>query len=267
MAGRRNRSSKTDHVLNLLSGAGGAGASNPTPTPQPADPAPPADERAGIRREPAPASAAAPPEGGRRMAAPILEVARASSEALERTIHGALEQALETELAEEPPAPPEQENASEASSAGQEALPPEQCSEPAPEPAAPEIPPGAPGEQAPAPEPGPQPEADDPGPARENPCVLPDGTVCVNVMWELVEEKAERYIRMFGLCGCPRCVADVKALALTRLPAKYVVMKESARRPMISLYRARFDAPVTAQLLSACKQVMDAPRHGDTPKE
>ena len=240
MAGRRNRSSKTDHVLNLLSGAGGAGASNPTPTPQPADPAPPTDERAGIRREPAPAPAAAPPEGGRRMAAPILEVARASSEALERTIHGALEQALETELAEEPPAPPEQENASEASSAGQEALPPE---------------------------PGPQPEADDPGPARENPSVLPDGTVCVNVMWELVEEKAERYIRMFGLCGCPRCVADVKALALTRLPAKYVVMKESARRPMISLYRARFDAPVTAQLLSACKQGMDAPRHGASPQK
>ena len=38
-------------------------------------------------------------------------------------------------------------------------------------------------------------------------------------MLGLVEEKAERYVKMFGLCPCPRCVADVKALALTRLPA------------------------------------------------
>ena len=86
-------------------------------------------------------------------------------------------------------------------------------------------------------------------------------------MQELVEEKAERYIRMFGLCDCPRCVADVKALALTSLPAKYVVLQETARRPMVSLYRARYDAPVTAQLLSACKQVMDAPRHGASPQK
>ena len=124
-------------------------------------------------------------------------------------------------------------------------------------------------------EPPPEPE---PVPAQEEPAVgekpasrgegtLPDGTICVNVMQELVEEKAERYIRMFGLCDCPRCVADVKALALTSLPAKYVVLQETARRPMVSLYRARYDAPVTAQLLSACKQVMDAPRHGASPQK
>ena len=259
MAGRKGRSSKTDHVLNLLSGPGGAAA--PTPA---AEPEAPAARQAEVQREPAPAPAAAAPEGGRRAAAPILEVARANSEALEHTIQGALEQALESELASAAP-PPEEPAPVQPPPA------PEPAPEPVPEPE--EIPPEP--EPAPAQEAEPAPE---PVPAQEEPAVgekpasrgegtLPDGTICVNVMQELVEEKAERYIRMFGLCDCPRCVADVKALALTSLPAKYVVLQETARRPMVSLYRARYDAPVTAQLLSACKQVMDAPRHGASPQK
>lgn len=248
MAGRKGRSSKTDHVLNLLSGPGGAAA--PTPA---AEPEAPAARQAEVQREPAPTPAAAAPEGGRRAAAPILEVARANSEALEHTIQGALEQALESELASAAP-PPEEPAPVQPPPA------PEPAPEPVPEPE--EIP------QEPEPEPAPAQEEPAVGekPASRGEGTLPDGTICVNVMQELVEEKAERYIRMFGLCDCPRCVADVKALALTSLPAKYVVLQETARRPMVSLYRARYDAPVTAQLLSACKQVMDAPRHGASPQ-
>ena len=91
---------------------------------------------------------------------------------------------------------------------------------------------------------------------------LPDGAEWVNVMLGLVEEKAERYVKMFGLCPCPRCVADVKALALTRLPAKYVVLPTEHKKPMLSLYQARYDGDVTTQVIYACKAVMDAPRHG-----
>jgi len=91
---------------------------------------------------------------------------------------------------------------------------------------------------------------------------LPDGAEWVNVMLGLVEEKAERYVKMFGLCPCPRCVADVKALALTRLPAKYVVLPAEHKKPMLSLYQARYDGDVTTQVIYACKAVMDAPRHG-----
>ena len=86
-------------------------------------------------------------------------------------------------------------------------------------------------------------------------------TVYVNVMEKLVEEKAMKYIEMFGLCQCKRCVADVKALALNRLDPKYVVMRVGEEVPRISLYEGKFSPSVTAQLLSACKIVMERPHH------
>ena len=86
-------------------------------------------------------------------------------------------------------------------------------------------------------------------------------TIYVNVMEALVEDKAMKYIDMFGLCKCPRCVADVKAYALNHLDPKYVVMHTGEVIPRITLYEGRFSAAVTAQLLTACKLVMEHPRH------
>lgn len=86
-------------------------------------------------------------------------------------------------------------------------------------------------------------------------------TIYVNVMESLVEDKAMKYIDLFGLCKCHRCVADVKALALNRLDPKYVVMHTGEVIPRITLYEGQFSAAVTAQLLTACKMVMEHPRH------
>lgn len=83
----------------------------------------------------------------------------------------------------------------------------------------------------------------------------------VNVMQLLVDEKCMRYVKMFEMCDCSRCVADVKALALTNLMPKYLVMRCSEVVPMLSVYERRFNAAITAQLISACKVVMDHPRH------
>ncbi|MGE4275695.1 MAG: late competence development ComFB family protein [Lawsonibacter sp.] len=87
------------------------------------------------------------------------------------------------------------------------------------------------------------------------------GISCVNVMRALVEEKVDKYIRLFGLCTCPRCRIDVIALALTNLPAKYVVIGEHKRIPMLSVYEGRYNAAVVSQVMWACKKVMDNPRH------
>ena len=77
----------------------------------------------------------------------------------------------------------------------------------------------------------------------------------------LVDERLERYVRMFGLCTCPRCMADVRALALTQLPAKYVVLSAQTATPMLSFYQAKYESVVIAQVIHACKTVMEAPRH------
>lgn len=87
------------------------------------------------------------------------------------------------------------------------------------------------------------------------------GISYINVMQALVEEKVDKYIKLFGLCTCPRCKIDVMALALTNLPAKYVVTRENEAVPMLSVYEGRYNAAVISQVMWACKTVMDNPRH------
>ncbi len=278
MAGRKgSRSSKTDHVLNLLSGGTREEETHAAATPAPAPESAPAAEEQPVS---APVSVPEAPtvhrEGEQRLAAPILQVARTNHEALSQTIRDALTQSLEEELAqsgEEPPAPepePEPEPAPAPATGGgkmsQEEIEqllhsmaaPQSEPEPEPEPD-PEPEPVPDVESSPDPEPEPAPALETPFAPRET--RLPDGAVCVNVMELLVDERIERYVRMFGLCTCPRCLADVRALALTKLPPKYVVLAGSAATPMISLYRAKFESQVIAQVIQACKTVMEAPRH------
>lgn len=83
----------------------------------------------------------------------------------------------------------------------------------------------------------------------------------INVMRVLVEEKAEKYAKMFGLCTCSRCMDDVKALALNHLPPKYVVMDEGDRIPKLTFYEGQYNSDITAQLLHACEIVHRRPHH------
>lgn len=286
-----SRSSKTDHVLNLLS--------HPS-TPEPQQPAKQA-ANGKAPEETLPTSAPegstvphhdAPPREERRLTPPVLEVARANNEALEETIRGALESALALDESKGAPAEeptPVEEPAPVEGSAPTEAPIPVKESAPAEEPAPVEAPvlveeststeaPAPIEEPAPAEEPAPVKE---PAPAEEPISnklptpeeaalikpeeILPDESRFVNVMLPLVEEKLLKYVRMFHLCECPRCLADVKALALSHLPPKYVVLEGSTYTPMMSFYQAKFDSDVTAQVIHACKQVMEAPRHGKIP--
>lgn len=83
----------------------------------------------------------------------------------------------------------------------------------------------------------------------------------INVMQVLVEEKAEKYVKLFGLCQCERCLADVKALTLNHLPSKYVVMDQGEMIPKLTFYESKYSSDITAQLLHACKIVMKTPHH------
>lgn len=161
-------------------------------------------------------------------------------------IRDALEDALEDELNDHPAPAQEAEPAPE--SAPVQAPPPEepQASAPVPEPVQETI---SPAEVPLAPE-------------------KPDFTPhlqeehgYINVMQVLVEEKAERYAKMFGVCTCVHCMNDIKALALNHLPSKYVVMDEGERIPKLTFYEGQYSSDITAQLLRACEQVNRRPHH------
>ena len=116
-------------------------------------------------------------------------------------------------------------------------------------------------EPASEPEPIPEPEPlPTPIPA-PHPAPDPNDLVVINIMEALVEEKAPRYIKMFGLCSCKRCEADVKALTLTNVQPAYIVRRRAEAHAMLTVYESRYNSTIFAQLTRACKAVMDSPRH------
>ena len=92
----------------------------------------------------------------------------------------------------------------------------------------------------------------------------PDEFICFNVMQALVEDKTDKYIKMFGLCNCNRCRIDVIALALSNLPSKYVVAQPHELIPRLSMYEQKYSASVVTQVMSACRKVLDRPHHQRT---
>lgn len=124
--------------------------------------------------------------------------------------------------------------------------------------------PAAPDQPEPAPvqsEPEPAQEPEEPVMWHDSPLPVPPSPGYMNVMQVLVEEKAPKYIEMFGLCSCKRCLEDVKALTLNHLPPKYVVLERGDMIPRLTVYEGKFSSDITAQLLQACKQVMERPHH------
>ena len=281
-ASKESNSSKTAHVMNLLSRTRAnpaAEAAAQEKAVQPAETAVPPTPTAA-----APAPAPAPAESAPQSTPPTspiiasLSSDHAISSQIKDALASSLEELAESEpVAETPPAPvveevpqpkpvvetppaPVVEEVPQPKSVAEEPAAPviEEVPQPksvAEEPAAPVI------EEVPQPEPvvetPPAPVAVDS--AAEKPDE--EEVICANIMEILVERKAETYMELFGLCCCDRCKMDVQALALTELPAKYVVMAKNELPLRLSLYEGRMNTAVTAQILRACKVVLAEPRH------
>lgn len=234
-----NKTSKTARVMNLLS--------------KKPDPAAPQEEAA-----PASGSAPAAPPAPAPAVPPIV-ASMAPDAAVSVQIRNALEDALESELGPAPAAPqPEPVPEPEPQPVQEQPAP---LPEPEPEPIQPEPEPEPePVRAAPAPEEEAEPAPEE-GPHFKEP-LIPDNPGYINVMQVLVEEKAPKYIQMFGLCPCERCLADVKAFTLNHLPSKYVVIERGDLIPRLTVYEGKFISDVTAQLLQACKVINERPHHG-----
>ena len=223
-ASKESNSSKTAHVMNLLS------RNRATPAESPAEAAPREAAAQPTETAVSPSPAPAPVESAPQSVPPTSPIiaSLSSDHAISSQIKDALASSLE-ELAESEPV--------------------------AETPTTPVV------EEAPQPEPVEETSAE---PVVEEPAAeKPDEeeVICANIMEILVERKAETYMELFGLCCCDRCKMDVQALALTELPAKYVVMGKNELPLRLSLYEGRMNTAITAQILRACKVVLAEPRH------
>ena len=241
-ASKESNSSKTAHVMNLLS------RNRATPAESPAEAAPREAAAQPTETAVSPSPAPAPVESAPQSVPPTspiiasLSSDHAISSQIKDALASSLEELAESEPVAETPAAPVVEEA------------------PQPEPVA-ETPTAPVVEEASQPEPVAETPAE---PVVEDPTAeKPDEeeVICANIMEILVERKAETYMELFGLCCCDRCKMDVQALALTELPAKYVVMGKNELPLRLSLYEGRMNTAITAQILRACKVVLAEPRH------
>ena len=258
-ASKESNSSKTAHVMNLLS------RNRATPAEAPAEAAPREVAAQPTETPVSPSPAPAPVESAPQSVPPTspiiasLSSDHAISSQIKDALASSLEELAESEPVAETPAAPVVEEAPQPEPVAETPTVPvvEEAPQPGPvaeTPAAPVV------EEAPQPEPVVETPAE---PVVEEPAAeKPDAEViCANIMEILVERKAETYMELFGLCCCDRCKMDVQALALTELPAKYVVMGKNELPLRLSLYEGRMNTAITAQILRACKVVLAEPRH------
>ncbi|MBS6560735.1 MAG: late competence development ComFB family protein [Clostridiales bacterium] len=83
----------------------------------------------------------------------------------------------------------------------------------------------------------------------------------VNVMEAIVRKKAEEYMNTLGMCTCNRCFVDTIAVALTNLPAKYVVVQDNSTSPLLNYYSDKLEGEVTIEVMKACMLVKEHPHH------
>ena len=84
----------------------------------------------------------------------------------------------------------------------------------------------------------------------------------MNVMAEILKTKdVPGLMRQYGGCTCDKCIADVTALSLTRLPAKYVVLEKEKTSPMIGFYQSKFRSDIFVAMLRATLDVKEHPHH------
>lgn len=251
MATSKKNSNKTAHVLNVITAGqevNEESAGKTVPQPAPA-----------VGQSPAPPHMAVPAP---MPTAPIVEV-EPPSEDLADQVREALSEELEAEEAEFTEIQPEviipsPQPAVPASPAPVAASPAATPVIPVPQRTAPPVPAPAP----PAPTPVvPIPQRTVP-PVRSIPThpVEADESEYINIMQALVDEKTPQYVKLLGVCTCSRCLADIKALALSNLEPKYIVIHKSQNLPY-TVYDNRYNAAVTSQIISACRVVMKNPRH------
>ena len=116
------------------------------------------------------------------------------------------------------------------------------------------------GEAAPAPEvtaraPSPRPS----GPRRiAVPALDSHPMVVVNTMEAYVLGKMDELLERFSCCRCDRCKKDIVALALNKLPPRYMVLADGQPEPDMD---PQTNAQVVAAMIQAVITVRTNPRH------
>ena len=82
--------------------------------------------------------------------------------------------------------------------------------------------------------------------------------VVVNAMESCVLDKLDEVLERFSCCRCDRCKKDIAAIALNKLPPKYMVLADGQPEPDID---PQTNAQIVAAMIQAVIKVRAHPRH------
>lgn len=90
----------------------------------------------------------------------------------------------------------------------------------------------------------------------------------VNVMELYVEQKMEEILPTTDCCTCDKCLDDIRAMALNKLPSKYVSTdKGMLFSKLNSLKEQQNGVDINIAVLNAIDFVTSNPRHNKEEKE
>ncbi len=87
------------------------------------------------------------------------------------------------------------------------------------------------------------------------------GFELINVQEWLLKKEVHSFLAKFDTCACPRCVADVTALAMNQLEARYAVIETQNMAPLLSFYSNKLRPNIIFELSKAIMIVKENPHH------
>ncbi len=83
-----------------------------------------------------------------------------------------------------------------------------------------------------------------------------------NTMEGLVEKALNEYLEnKNGICQCEKCKLDMKAYALNKLPAHYIVNQRGFIHEKMDEMQTQFSVDVLKVVIEAVQQISKRPRH------
>ena len=90
--------------------------------------------------------------------------------------------------------------------------------------------------------------------------------IFVNVAEEIVRSKVPAIMEESNMCTCERCTNDVVALALNKIPPRYVVTRKGKLYARINACLPQYQADLLEAIVNACNTVKTNTRHSQQPK-
>ena len=88
-----------------------------------------------------------------------------------------------------------------------------------------------------------------------------------NVMETLVEDKMKERLAQIECCNCEKCLDDIRAIALNRLPSKYVSTNKGEVFTRISSTERQNTLDIEFAVVSAIEFVASHPHHDEVKDE